>query len=212
MKRHINLTTTEALASAMTIVMVLFSCSTSQAATLTSNSYSSLPVVGALDNKIRGQITIIDQAYADGSSKNYLLADVSVPIPNVSLGITSALGAPQVKLIASVSRSGSPYVECTLEPRTIGLKSASYTLGLKSIGSGALVRWGVCDNPNVAGYDSLFPVFQSGDVVTLKTITGQQIGVYTVPAAPANTSPATAVKNYAVVNTLENSAYKVAAQ
>jgi hypothetical protein len=179
------------------------------AATLTANSYSNLSIVGQLDNKIRGQLAIINQTYSDASTKRYLLADISVPVaPTNPLNIQTALTA---RLTISFTHPGgaAPYVECTLEPRTIRPNVVSFSFGLKSTGSDALIRWGVCDDPALPGHDSQFPLLQPGDTFTLKALNGPTIGQYTVPPAPANTSPATAAKQYAVVSLLEGPAYRV---
>ncbi len=193
------------------IMLAILVAGSSQAATLTSNSYSSLPITGANDKRIRGQITSIVQTFSDSSRKSYALIDVSIPLPNASLGITSTLMVSQVKLLASISRQGQAYLDCTLDSRLVKASSVSFTLGLKAINDLTLVRWGVCDDPGQPGYESIFPALQSGDVVQLSKQGGAVIGTFIVPAAPNKTSPSTASKNQAVVKLLGSNTYKVSA-
>ena len=193
------------------VALAILMIGSAQAATLISNSFSSFAINGANDARIRGQITSITQTFSDNSQKSYALIDVSVPIPNVSLGITSTLMVPKIKLLASISRQNQPYLNCTLDARVVTAASASFTLGVKHFNNETLVRWGVCDNPSQPGYESIFPALQFGDVVQLSQQGGAVIGTFTVPAAPRNISPGTASKNFAVVNLLENSNYKVPA-
>ncbi len=192
-------------------MLAILMAGSAQAATLISNSFSSLPIVGPNDARIHGQMTSITQMFSDNTQKGYALVDVNIPIPNASLGISSTLMASNTKLLASISRQNQPYLNCTLDARAVTAASAVFTLGVKTFNDETLVRWGVCDDPNQPGYESIFPAFQPGDIVRLSIQGGAVIGTFTFPAAPSNTSPRTASQNFAVMKILENSAYKVSA-
>jgi hypothetical protein len=195
------------------VVLGLCASHTSLAAappTLTSNSYSSLGITGAVDPKIKGQLVYIQQNYSDASRKKYLFVDLSVAYPNPALGVSSTTAG---KFSALLFHPGTttPYAQCSLEARVVSGKLASFSLGLKSTGSDALIRWGVCDDPNLPGHDSLFPALQTGDRMQIIAPNGStEVGQYLIPKAPTNTTPSTASKNYAVLAILEGKSYKVA--
>ena len=194
------------------LVILLGPAGSAQAAppALVSNSFTYLPLKGAPGMVAQGQLALIAQTYADQSSKKYLLTDVNVQVPNSAIGIGNVLDAPQAPLTASFSRSGAvvPYAECVLEPRAVTTRSVSFSVGLKSAGDAALIRWGICKDPSVPGYNSIFPDVRAGDSVMLRAKNGQTIGQYNVPAASVP-STANSARQSAVLNLLSGRSFKV---
>lgn len=193
------------------LTALLSASAQAESPSLVSNLFISKSISRAPGTAAQGQLALINQTYSDQTIKKHLLIDVSVAIPNASLGILALADAPKSSLIASFSKSGAanPYAECTLEPRVMQGRSASFSVGLKSTGEGALIRWGVCKDFSIPGYSSIFPDIQTGDSVLLKTKDGQIIGQFLIPA-PTASSAANLARQNAVLSLLTDKQFKSA--
>jgi hypothetical protein len=176
-----------------------------------SNSFIYLPIATTTGIRAQGQIAIVKQTFADQTSKKYFLTDISVPIPSPSFGIQTVMDAYQANLVASFTRAGSvsSYAECSLEPRAVQVRSISFSVGLKSTGDGTLIRWGVCKDSSILGYNSIFPDIQAGALVVIKAKNIQLSNPYTLPLASVAT-PANAARQNAILLLLNNKGFKVA--
>jgi hypothetical protein len=164
---------------------------------------------------IRGELALITRTYSDKSKQRYLWAEIKVPVPYPDLEITSEADARKAQWVLSYSRANqaSPYAQCTLPFRRFGdaeRSSAAYALGLKSTGPDTLIRWGVCDQPGVRGYDSTFPQARPGDTVTLRKTGGPIIWTFKIPAGETTANTGVhATKVRSLVGAMEGGSFKV---
>lgn len=167
----------------------------------------SIPVIPGIT--VQGQAAVIEQGYADRSVRRYLLLDLPVLLPNGPLQLRTALEVRNANIVARWFRAAAvtAYAECRLEARLVQAASATFSLGLKSVGDGALIRWGVCQNPADPGYHSVYPEVGGGDRVEIAAANGQTLARFTLPA-PAAVAAATAAAQNAVITLLSGSQFK----
>jgi hypothetical protein len=178
---------------------------------LVANDIRSQTVTGADRTRVKAQL--LTQRYSNKAQQRYLLVDATVRLPARSLGITGKADARNASLVLRYFRFGATeaYAECTLEPRQVSGSLATYSLGLKANAVNTLLRWGVCDDPQSPGFDSVFPLAIEGDTARLEVPGGAVIAQFAPMIAYELAMPSKLKKQPqpAVAKLLEGGSYKI---
>jgi hypothetical protein len=151
---------------------------------LVTNVVSRKQQAGAGGARIKAEL--VNQRYENKARQRYLWVETALPLPAPGLGIASKAEAQAARLTLRLSHTSvadGAYAECTLEPTKVSARRATYSLGIKANAVAIMLRWGLCDDPQTPGFDSMFPMVAGGDSARLLAPNGAIIAEFAPPIA-----------------------------